>query len=131
MRRLVLLTALVVGLTAAPALAKAVGIAASPNPATVGTAVRHVVEVGVPARLDVWVSASGFRAPSPGSLPPGRWSYECCPSQTGGTPAWHFRSSGLVAPGVYRFTAVASSPGTFRSSALAAGTTATVRIRIR
>jgi hypothetical protein len=131
MKRVLLLSAVVVGLTAAPAFAKTVGITASPNPASVGLAVRHTVEVGVPARLDVWVSASGFRSPGLGTLPPGSWAFECCPAQTAGTPAWHYRSLGLVAPGTYRFGAVAASPGTFRSSAVVAGATASVWVRIR
>ena len=131
MRRLLLLVALVVGLTALPAQAKTVGITATPNPASIGAAVRHSVEVGLPARLDVWVSASGFRSPGVGTLPPGTWAFECCPGQTAGTPAWHFRSTGVVVPGAYRFNAVAARPGAFRSSAMVAGAIASVWIRIR
>jgi hypothetical protein len=131
MRRLVVLSALVVGLVAVPAHAKIVGIAASPNPAAVGTAVRHTVEVGASGRLDVWVSAAGFRAPGSGTLPAGAWTYECCPSQSAGTPAWHYRSFGGIAPGSYRFNAIARSPGTFRSSAAVAGAIASVWVHIR
>jgi hypothetical protein len=131
MRRIVLLTAVVVGLTAAPALGKVVGITASPNPASVGASVRHTVEAGTFGRLDVWVSASGFRAPGLGTLPPGAWSIECCPGQTNGTPAWHYRSSGIAMPGVYRFNALAAAPGLFRSTAAVAGSSASLWVRIR
>ena len=130
MRKWVVLTALVVGLVAAPAQAKVVGISASPNPAVVGDRVRHTVEVGAVARLDVWVSASGFQTPGMGTLPPGTWSIECCPSQTLGTPAWHYRSFGVAAPGMYRFNAVARARGTFLSTAMVAGATASVTIRV-
>jgi len=130
MRKLVVLTALVVGLVAAPAQAKVVGIDASPNPAVVGQRVRHTVEVGAVARLDVWVSAVGFQAPGLGTLPPGTWSIECCPSQTLGTSAWHYRSFGIATPGSYRFNAVARARGTFLSTAAVAGATASVTIRI-
>jgi hypothetical protein len=105
------------GLVAAPAEAKPVDVAASPNPAALGQRVRHTVTVGVAGRLEVWVSASGFQAPGSGSLPLGTWSYECCPGQTAGSPAWHYRSSGVAAPGSYRFGAVARTRGTFLSSA--------------
>jgi hypothetical protein len=131
MRKVVLLTAMVVCLTASPALAKVIGITASPNPASVGSSVRHTVEVGTTGRLDVWVSASGFRAPGLGTLPPGAWVIECCPGQTAGTVAWHYRSSGVVTQGVYRFNAVALAPGLFRSTAAAVGSVASVWVRIR
>jgi hypothetical protein len=131
MRRVVLVTALVFGLTASPALAKVVGITASPNPASVGSSVRHTVEVGMPGRLDVWVSASGFRAPGLGTLPPGAWAIECCPGQTAGTPAWHYRSFGIVQRGNHRFNAVAAASGLFRSTAAVAGSVASVWVRIR
>jgi hypothetical protein len=126
-----LLTALVVGLTASPALAKVVGITASPNPASVGSSVRHTVEIGMAGRLDVWVSASGFRAPGLGTLPAGAWVRECCPGQTAGTPAWHYRSFGIVQPGNYRFNAVAAGPGLYRSTAVVVGSAASVWVRIR
>lgn len=130
MRKYLLVTALLLGLVAAPAQAKVVGIDASPNPALVGDRVRHTVEVGATARLDVWVSAAGFQAPGSGTLPPGTWSAECCPSQTLGTPAWHYRSTGVVAAGSYRFNAVARARGTFLSTAMVAGASASVTIRI-
>jgi hypothetical protein len=131
MRKLVVVVALAVGLVAVPAQARTVGITASPNPAGLGDAVRHVVEMGPQGRLDVWVSATGFQRPGVGTLPPGGWVYECCPSQSGGTPSWHYRSSGVVAPGVYRFNAIARSRGSFRSSALVVGVLASVWIKIR
>jgi hypothetical protein len=132
MRRWLLpIALLVVAVTAVPALAKTVGLTASPNPARMGERIRHDVEVGTVARLDVWVSARGFDRPGSGSLPAGTWSYECCPSQTAGTPAWHYRSTSFVARGVYRFGAVARSPGPFRSTAMVAGVAASVWITIR
>jgi hypothetical protein len=110
--------------------AKIVGITASPNPVVLGDRVRHTVEVGAYARLDVWISATGFQQPGAGTMPGGAWSYECCPSQTAGTPAWHFRSGGTVVPGSYRFGAVTRARGTFLSSALVVGTMATTWVRI-
>ena len=130
MRKWVVVTTLVVGLVASPAQAKVVGIDASPNPAVVGDHVRHTVVVGAVARLDVWVSALGFQPPGLGTLPPGTWSIECCPSQTLGTSAWHYRSFGIATPGSYRFNAVARTRGTFLSTAAVAGSTASVTIRI-
>ena len=94
-------------------------------------AVRHDLTVAAPGRLDVWVSARGFAQPANGTLPPGTWSYECCPSQTAGTPAWHFRSSTVVAPGSYRFRATTRSTGTYLSTAVVAGSVASVWVRIR
>jgi hypothetical protein len=130
MRKWCVLAAVVVGLTAAPAQAKVVGISASPNPASIGSHVRHSVDVGAVARLDVWVSATGFQQPGSGTLPAGSWSFECCPSQVAGTPAWHYRSFGIVPPGSYRFNAIARARGTFLSTATAAGAGASVTIRI-
>jgi hypothetical protein len=111
--------------------AKVVGLDGAPNPAVLGDRVRHTIDLGVAARLEVWVSAAGFEQPGPGTLPAGTWSYSCCPSQTAGTSAWHFRSASIVAPGSFRFTAVARARGTFLSSALAGGTIASVWIRVR
>jgi hypothetical protein len=131
MRRAAVLALATVIIAAVPAFAKIVGISASPNPASVGDRVRHTVEVGTRAPLEVWVSASGFERPGSGTLPAGSWTYECCPAQTAGTPAWHYRSGSIVAPGIYRFGAVARSPGTYLSSAVVAGGSAGVWIRIR
>jgi hypothetical protein len=130
-RWLIPVVVLTVALSAVPAAAKTVGVTASPNPGRVGDRVRHDVEVGTVGRLDVWVSARGFDRPGTGTLPAGTWSYECCPSQTAGTPAWHYRSSSLVGRGVYRFGALARLAGTFLSTAMVAGVSAGVWIRIR
>jgi hypothetical protein len=130
-RPVVVVIALAIALSAVPAAAKTVGIAASPNPARVGERVRHDVEVGTVGRLEIWVSARGFQRPGLGTLPSGTWSYECCPSQTAGTPAWHYRSSSFASGGAYRFGAVAVAPGTFLSTAFVAGVFAGVWIRIR
>ena len=130
MRRACVALALLVALGATPASAKVVGISASPNPARLGDRVRHTVEVGVYGPLEVWVSASGFQSPGLGTLPGGTWSYECCPAQTAGTPAWHYRSSSFSAPGTYRFRAMSQLRGTFLSTASAGGTSAGVWIRI-
>jgi hypothetical protein len=132
MKRLcVVVVGLCLILSAGPATAKTVSIAASPNPARVGEPVRHDVIVGTGGRLEVWVSASGFQQPGSGTLPSGTWSFECCPSQTAGTPAWHYRSSSFVFPGGYRFAALARAPGDFVSTASIAGRSSKVRIRIR
>jgi hypothetical protein len=129
-RSLLPIALLVVALTAAPALAKA-SLSASPNPARVGDRVRHDIAVGSVGRLDVWVSARGFGQPGSGTLPAGTWSYECCPSQTAGTPAWHYRSSSIVATGQYRFPATAQTRGTFLSTAAIGGATSRVWVSIR
>jgi hypothetical protein len=132
MRRLcIVVVGLCLILSAGPATAKTISIGASPNHARVGDGVRHDVVVGTVGRLDVWVSASGFQQPSSGTLPSGTWSFECCPSQTSGTPAWHYRSSSFVSPGSYRFSALARAPGYFVSTAMLAGRWSKVRIRIR
>jgi hypothetical protein len=134
MRRLVVCAAVCVALCAvviAPAVAKTVGIAASPNPARIGDRVRHDVSVGASGRLEAWVSAAGFERPGSGTLPSGTWSLECCPGQTAGTPAWHFRSASNVTPGAYRFGAIARAAGTYLSTAALAGGSAGVWVRIR
>jgi hypothetical protein len=130
MKRLCVVVALVIGLVAVPAEAKVIDIGASPNPANLRDRVRHTIDIGTSGRLDVWVSASGFEAPGSGTLPPGAWSYECCPSQTAGTPAWHFRSIAPVA-GSFRFNAVARLRGTFLSTASVPGGVSSVWIVIR
>src|SRR5262245_36939821 len=99
MRRLVVVLTLAIGLVAAPAHAKVVGIDAVPNPAVVGDRVRHTIEVGTVGRLEAWVSAAGFQTPGVGTLPAGSWTIECCPSQALGAPAWHYRSFGVALPG--------------------------------
>jgi hypothetical protein len=130
-RPVVVVIAVAIALSAMPAAAKTVGITASPNPARVGDRVRHDIEVGTVGRLEIWVSARGFGRPGPGTLPTGAWTYECCPSQTAGTPAWHYRSSTFAPRGVYRFGAMAVAPGSFLSTAFVAGVFAGVWIRIR
>jgi hypothetical protein len=117
-------------ITAAPAHAKLVELAASPNPAFVGNHVRHTVSLGTPARLDLYVSAVGFERPGTGTLPPGSWTYRCCPSQTAGTPAWFYRSNAGATPGSYRFGAVARARGVFLSTVVTAVGSANVWIRI-
>jgi hypothetical protein len=125
-----LLASVLVGVLAAPAGAKAVDIGASPNPASVGTRVRHTVALGTSGRLEVWVSAAGFERPGTGTLPPGSWAAECCPARTAGTPAWHYRSFVVAPPGSYRFGAVARMRGTFLSSAAVGFSSDGVSIRI-
>lgn len=125
----VLLVAMLVGVLAAPAEAKLVDIGASPNPANIGTNVRHTVTLGAVGRLELWVSASGFDRPGSGTLPPGSWSAECCSPRTGGT-AWHYRSFAIVPPGSYRFGAVARTRGTFLSTAAVGITSDSVSIRV-
>lgn len=131
MKRLLGVLVLVVALGAAPASAKVVGISASPNPAALGDRVRHTVEVGTYARLEVWVSALGFDRPATGTLPSGAWSYECCPSQTAGTPAWHFRTSANARPGTYGFNAVTRARGSFLSTARVVSSSASVWVSVR
>ena len=131
MRKSILVIALVVAVATAPsAWASQISLGASPNPAYVGQRVVHTIAVGAPGRLDVWVSAQGFVQPRLGTLPRGSWSWQCCPSQTAGTPAWHFRSSSTVSPGTYRFGVDASQRGTYLSSATVAIASATVWVRI-
>jgi hypothetical protein len=125
-----LLVVMLVSVLAAPAEAKLVDIGASPNPAQRGTTVRHTVALGVPGRLEVWVSAAGFERPGTGTLPPGSWVAECCPARTAGTPAWHYRSFAIASPGSYRFGSVARMRGTFRSSAAVGFSSDAVSIRI-
>lgn len=121
---------LTVVVTATPARAKLVELTASPNPAVVGNQVRHSVDLAAPARLDLYVSAVGFQRPGTGTLPAGSWTYRCCPSQTAGTPAWYYRSSSGVAPGSYRFGAVARARGVYLSTASTPVGSASVWIRI-
>src|SRR3990172_1592565 len=130
MKRLLSVLVLVVVLGATPVSAKVVGISASPNPAGLGDRVRHTVEVGVYGRLEVWVSAAGFERPGTGTLPAGTWIYECCPGQTAGTAAWHYRSSSSAGPGSYRFGVVSRMRGSFLSTAIAGGSSAGVWVRV-
>jgi hypothetical protein len=80
--------------------------------------------------LDLYVSAVGFERPGTGTLPPGSWTYRCCPGQTAGTPAWFYRSNAGATPGSYRFGAVARARGVFLSTVVTAVGSANVWIRI-
>jgi len=130
MKRLLLALMLALVVVAAPAHAKLVELTASPNPPAIGNHVRHSVSLGAPTRLELYVSAVGFERPGIGTLPPGSWMYRCCPGQTAGTPAWYYRSSAGVAPGSYRFGAVARVRGQFLSTATTTVGSAGVWIRI-
>jgi len=88
------------------------------------------VNLGAPTRLELYVSAAGFERPGTGTLPAGSWTYRCCPAQTAGTPAWYYRSSTGVAPGSYRFGAVARTRGQFQSTATTTVGSDAVWIRI-
>jgi len=125
-----LLAGMLLGIFSAPAEAKLVDVDASPNPASVGSRVRHSVAIGTVGRLEIWVSAAGFERPGSGTLPPGSWVRECCPARTGGTPAWRYRSNAIAQLGSYRFGAVARNRGTFLSSAAVESASAGVWIRI-
>jgi hypothetical protein len=98
MKRSLLALALAV-FVATPAHAKLVELTVAPNPAGLGDHVRHTVVVGGPARIELYVSAAGFERPGAGTLPPGSWTYRCCPPQTAGTPAWYYRSNVVAPPG--------------------------------
>ena len=131
MRKALVAAVVLVGLLAGPAEAKTVSITASPNPAFVGGRVVHTVDAFAIGRLDVWVSARGFAQPRMGTLPAGTWSYECCPPQTAGTPAWHYRSSVPTTYGAsYRFGADARLTGSYLSTATIGGSSASIWVRI-
>lgn len=130
MKRSLLALALATLFVAAPAQAKLVEIAASPNPASLGDHVRHTVSIGAPSRIELFVSAAGFERPGTGTLPPGSWVYRCCPAQTAGTPAWTFRSNAIAAPGSYRFGTVARARGQFLSTVITAMGSAGVWVRV-
>jgi hypothetical protein len=118
MRKIVMLVALTLALVGAPAKAgSAAQISASPNPVGVGQRVVHTVTTSVYGRLEVWVSARGFAQPGIGTLPPGSWRLECCPTQTAGTPAWHYRSANPWPAGSFRFGADAVRTGSYLSTA--------------
>jgi len=131
MRKIVPLAVLLMTWLAPSTLASSpVALKASPNPAMLGDRVVHTIELGAPARLDVWVSAQGFAQPGTGTLPPGAWRKECCPSQTAGTAAWHFRSYSVAPAGTYRFGAGARAVGVYLSTAAAGSASASVWIRV-
>ena len=116
MKRSLFVLALATVFVAAPAHAKLVELTASPNPAGVGDRVRHTVSIVGPTRIELFVSAAGFERPGTGTLPPGSWTYRCCPAQTAGTPAWFYRSTVVVPRGSYRFGAVSRARGSFLST---------------
>jgi hypothetical protein len=76
------------------------------------------------------VSAVGFGKPGLGTLSSGAWSLECCPAQTAGTSAWHYRSSVIAPAGSYRFGADAVQPGTYRSTAATPLASASISVRL-
>jgi len=131
MRKTIL--ALTVACALLPTPAEAAGpvtIQASPNPAYLGTRVVHTVGLSTYGYLNVWVSAKGFDQPGIGSLPSGSWRWECCPSETAGTAAWHYRSSTVARPGIFRFGAMTRSRGAFLSTARVGVSSSTVWVRI-
>jgi len=123
----VLATLLVAGPVRA---AGSISIQASPNPARLGDRVTHSVGASNYGYLNGWISARGFGQPGLGSLPPGSWRLECCPSETAGTAAWHYRSNTAVGSGTYRFGATTRLRGTFLSTARLGISSATVWVRI-
>ncbi len=134
MRKLVVSVglSLVLSLFSSPSAAVAspqVRLAAAPNPAAVGQRVVHTVDQFGGGPLQVWVSAKGFAKPGLGTLPPGSWSWECCPAESAGTPAWHYRSA-YAGAGSYRFGAVAQVRGTYLSSATVGASSTAVWVRV-
>jgi len=135
MRRFVVLMALLGSMVPlvgpAPAGGKAaIAVSASPNPVVLGQRVVHSVTVAVSGRLGVWVSSAGFGQPGLGTLPAGSWSQECCPSQTAGTAAWHYRSSSPVPVGSYRFGADARRTGSYLSTASLGFPSSSIWVRV-
>jgi hypothetical protein len=134
MRRSMIVAAALVAMLALPALPasgrEAVSLQVSPNPAALGQRVSHSVTTAAYGRLEVWVSAKGFGQPGFGTLPSGAWTRVCCPSQTAGTAAWHYRSGASVAPGTYRFGADAVRAGSYLSSAALGFAVASVWVRV-
>lgn len=120
MKRSLLTLAVAAVFVATPANAKLVELTASPNPVGLGEHVRHMVSIGGPTRIELYVSAEGFERPGSGTLPPGPWTYRCCPPQTAGTAAWYYRSNAVAPAGSYRFGTHARSRGTFLSTAVTA-----------
>ena len=112
------------------ATAGSVAVQASPNPAYLGKRVVHTVGLSTSGYLNVWVSAKGFDQPRIGSLPPGSWRWECCPAEAAGAAAWHYRSSTVARPSIYRFGAMTRSRGAFLSTARPAVYSSTVSVRI-
>jgi hypothetical protein len=133
MRAFVVAVASAVALISGPVWAiSPVSFEATPNPATAGQAVKFTVSVqnATPAHEQVWVTARGLARPTLGDLPPGAWTYECCPAETGYGPAWHYRSYSTAFPGVHSFQAGARLPGTYPETAAFGPYRATITLRI-
>jgi hypothetical protein len=113
-------TTLLVGVWAGPATAQStVALEAEPNPAPSGQTIRFTIEASGDraVRLQVWISAVGVKRPGLGNLPPGQWNLVCCPGQTAGDPAWHYRSEFPAQDGRYAFRAVADRRGSHVATA--------------
>jgi hypothetical protein len=120
MQRLLVSVVIATALLGTPARgAPPVSFQASPNPAAINQSVRFTVSVSATGRAleQIWISASGPSKPSLGDLPPGSWTYECCPAEVGSGPAWHYRSSGSASPGTHSFQAVARRSGRYPGTA--------------
>jgi hypothetical protein len=131
MRRTMAIGAALLVLAAGPAQAVGpVSIAASPNPVRLGQRVVHTVQVVVPGSLAIWVSATGFNQPGLGTLPAGSWTKECCPTETNGTAAWHYRSSRMVPIGVFQFGTTSRSRGLYLSTARLGAARVSVWVRV-
>ena len=130
MRTFVASIALAVALIPGVARASELTLDVTPNPARLGERVIHKISTPLGGPLNIWVSARGFKQPGDGTLPPGAWSWECCPQQTAGTPAWHYRSATPVAAGGYRFGAIARTTGVYLSTAAVYNLADSVWVRI-
>ncbi len=120
MRSFIVAAATAVALMSGPVWALSpVTFEASPNPAVIAQRVEFTVSVAGtgPGHEQVWVTGRGLFKPTMGDLPPGTWTYECCPAETGFGPAWHYRSYLAVAPDTHRFEAQARQPGTYTNTA--------------
>jgi hypothetical protein len=133
MRAFVVAAVTAVALISGPAWALSpITFEASPNPAIIGEQVAFTVSVqGIGTnREQIWVAARGLGKPTMGDLPPGSWSYECCPAETGFGPAWHFRSYTSVFPGTHSFEAEARQPGLYTNTAAFGPYRASLTLRI-
>ena len=90
MKRSLLALALATLFVAAPAQAKLVEIAASPNPASLGDHVRHTVSIGGPSRIEqVRAVRSATLAMSGGASPP--WMREAIQKLASAIPGARYR----------------------------------------
>jgi hypothetical protein len=122
-----------VGPQAGPASAQpVVTLGAEPNPALSGQTVRFTIEAAGEraARLQAWISAMGVKRPGLGNLPTGHWDLVCCPAQTAGDPAWHYRSDLLAQGGRYTFRAVADRRGSHVATAAYGAATDSIVFRV-